>query len=420
MTSNDGVGKPDTDPSSHPSIRLPLEGIRVLDLTRALAGPFCTTLLADLGADVIKVESPSGDAIRTWGPFSGETSLYHLSVNRNKRSLVLDFRTDEGRELLRSLVTRCDVMVENFRRGVLEEIGIGKSWTDEHAPDTLVVEVSGYGPTGPLADSPAFDQIAQGMAGLMSITGPVGGSPTRVGLPIGDLLSGMFAALGVCATLAGRARGNLHTSVETSLLESVLGVMTFQAQRFLTNGEVPESTGNDHPTLSPYGLFTTADGSVNLAIGTQQQFATLCEILEVPEWISDPNFCTGRVRSIHRPELTERLERVLRRQSTAHWLELFRGNNIPAGPVNRMDEVFAEPQVVSLDMTQTIEHPDLGRVQVLRAPLRIDRMPLPVLRAAPTLGEHSTEILREFGFGEQQITDLQSRAIVRSNVSDGG
>lgn len=382
----------------------PLKGIRVLDLTRALAGPFCTTLLADLGADVIKVESPNGDVIRQWGPFYEGVSLYHLAVNRNKRSVVVDSRTDEGRKMLRTMVQRSDVVVENFRRGVMEEMGLGPAWTSIHAPNTVIASISGFGPVGPLSSHPAFDQIAQGMAGLMSVTGPVDGDPMRVGIPIADVLSGMFAAIGVTAALTGRARGGHHTQVETSLLESVLGVLTFQAQRYLTGGEVPKSTGNDHPVISPYGVYATADRPLNLAVATQQQFSALCDVIGAPELAADERFLTGQDRTLHREDLRVELERRLIVKSAEDWLPQMYGRHVPAGAVNDMAAVFAEPQVAALDMLRTVTHSRLGDVQVMRGPLRIDGSPVPVERPAPALGEHHDEILRELGLGDAPVT----------------
>lgn len=396
---------------------LPLDGIRVVDLTRALSGPYCTTLLADLGADVIKVESTSGDVVRTWGPFHEDNSLYHFSVNRNKRSLQMDLRNPAALEVLHDLVADSDVLVENYRPGVLEEMGLGSDWCSEYAPNTIVTHLSGFGPVGPLSTYPAFDQIIQGMSGLMSVTGPPG-EPTRLGVPIVDILAGLVGAVGVCAAITGRERGVGPREVETSLLESALGTLTFQAQRFLTGGEVPRSTGNDHPVIWPYSVFATASRPLNLAVATEQQFKSLCAVLDREELARDQRFVSPKARAQNRDLLRKELESALCLRGAEEWLPLTREVDVPAGPVNDMAAVFAEPQVRALEMTSRVPIGPMEETDVLRGPFRLDGEPVPVRRPAPTLGEHTDEILREFGLPEIRIRQLVEEVVFAQSAGN--
>jgi crotonobetainyl-CoA:carnitine CoA-transferase CaiB-like acyl-CoA transferase len=392
---------------------LPLDGVRVLDLTRALSGPFCTALLGDLGADVVKVESPSGDMVRGWGPFKDETSLYFMSANRNKRSIVLDLRSAEGRDLLRSMVGSFDVVVENFRPDVLQKVGLGAEWMAENHADVVIASISGFGSTGPLRDEPCFDQIAQGVGGLMSITGTEQSGPMRSGVPLADILTGMFAALGVCASLAGRRRG---AAVQTSLLESVLGVLTFQAQRYLTLGDVPPLAGNDHPVMAPYGVFPTRDKPINLAVGTTGQWASLCALIGKPELTADPRFRVGKDRDVHRAALRSAIEERLVRDTAAVWLARFREAGIPAGPINDMAETFDHEQVKALEVVESVPHPELGIVQMVRGPLHLGGEATHVRRSAPMLGEHTREVLRECGVTDESVRNLLHLGV----IADGG
>jgi len=390
---------------------LPLRGLRVLDLTRALSGPYCASLLGDLGADVVKVETPTGDMIRAWGPFDEDVSLYHLSVNRNKRSISLDLRHAEGQEALKRLVAVSDVVLENFRPGVLDQLGIGAAWIEAHHPEVIVASISGFGAVGPLSDEPAFDQVAQGIGGLMSVTGTQQSGPLRSGVPLADILSGMFAALGVCAALAGRGQARPARRVETSLLESVIGVLTFQAQRYLSLGEIPQPTGNEHPIIAPYGAYQTADGPLNLAVGTAQQWESLCLVVEDEALAHDTRFLDGNARHLHRAELADALEARLRSKPRAAWIKAMRAARIPAGPINDMAETFADAQVQALGMVELIDHPRLGPTNVLRGPLRFSGEPVHVRLAPPELGQHTVEVLQEAGFSADAADDLVSRGI---------
>jgi crotonobetainyl-CoA:carnitine CoA-transferase CaiB-like acyl-CoA transferase len=390
---------------------LPLAGIRVLDLTRALSGPFCTLLLGDLGADIVKVESLGGEVCRQWGPWQGSESLYFLAANRNKRGISLDMWSEEGRELLRTMAGHFDVVVENFRPGVLDALGLGKDWVAEHHPDLVVASVSGFGHVGPQANEACFDQVALGMGGLMSITGSEESGPMRSGIPLADTLTGIFAALGICAALVGRRPGR---TVQTSLLESVIGVLTFQGQRYLSLGEVPERAGNDHPVVVPYGVFRTADRPINLAAGTGPQWVSLCEVIGAPELATDERFATPQDRIRNKRELVDTIEARFVQQGADEWLNVLAAAHIPSGPINDMAQTFSEPQVQALGVVQQVEHASLGSVTMARGPLWIDGRPTSLRRAAPVLGQHTIEVLEECGYSHEAIRGFVKRGVVNA------
>lgn len=390
---------------------LPLDGLRVLDLTRAMAGPYCTSLLGDLGADVVKVEAlPTGDASRLWGPFDGRRSVYFDSANRNKRSIAVTFRSDQGRRLLARLAGHADVIVENFRPGVLSAIGLDPDELRARRPELVIAGVTGYGPVGPDRDAGGLDQVAQGMSGLMSVTGTVeGDGPLRVGIPIIDIVSGMACALGVTAALAGRGRGGDGAHVQTSLLENALAVMTFQAQRYLTLGEVPGPQGNHHPVISPYGVFRTADRPVNIAVGSQRQWRVLCELIGAPRLAEDPRFADGPARVEARDALTAELELRLKTRPADEWIAELRAAGVPCGPIHTMDGVFGDPQVEALGMVRDTAQAG----PVMRGPLWLDGAPAQVRLAPPALGEHTREVLAEVGLAAGEIDALIAEGTVR-------
>ncbi|MFT4081212.1 MAG: CoA transferase [Nocardioides sp.] len=402
---------PEPQANPTPTSPLPLGGVRVLDLTRALAGPFCTALLGDLGADVVKVESADqGDVVRSWGPFDGTESLYFVAANRNKRSLAVRLWSEEGRALLRRLVRACDVVVENFRPGVLAALGLDEEWLKEQAPQVVVTSISGFGHVGPMRNDPCFDQVAQGMSGFMSLTGTVESGPVRAGVPLADMLSGVFAALGVCAALAARTPGH---RVHTSLLESMVGLLIFQAQRQVSLGEVPGPAGNDHPVVSPYGVFATADIPINVAAGTAKQWESLCDLLGHPELIDDPRFARPEGRRTNRDALRELIEEVLRTRPAAEWLAALGEASVPAGPIHDLAGTFADPQVRALGLVEQVAHPALGQVPMIRGPLWIDGEPVHVRASSPMLGQHSREVLRDCGLAAAEVDRLVQSGIVQ-------
>lgn len=392
----------------------PLAGIRVLDLTRALAGPFCTMILGDLGADVIKVEpTPDGEMIRAWGPFDRGIGVYYLSVNRNKRSLALDFRNPEGLRLLRGLAAQVDVLVENFKPGTVEAMEMTYDALHPTNPRMIYASITGFGRDGPYGTWSGFDQIAQGMSGFMSLTGFPEGEPTRAGIPISDLLAGMWAALGVTAAVAQRHTTGKGQRVETSLLAAMVGMLCVQGQRYLSLDEVPNRMGNDHPVIYPYGAFTAKDGLINVAVGTQDMWAALCRVLDLESLKDHPDFADNTRRSAHRDALRDHLNARFATRPAMDWTRTLAAAGIPAGPIYAIDQVFADPQVVHSKMVEEVEHPLLGTIRQLANPLRMDAFGGHTVRIPPPLlGEHSEEILRGFGYPDDEIAAMIDSGVV--------
>ncbi len=387
---------------------LPLAGIRVLDLTRALAGPFCATILADLGADVVKVEpTPAGEMIRSWGPFADGISTYFLSVNRNKRSLALDFRNANSMELLRDLASCADVLVENFKPGTMESMGLHCDELRARNPKLVYCGITGFGRDGPYGDWPGLDQIAQGMSGLMSVTGPKDGEPTRVGIPIGDLAAGMWSALGIQAALVQRATTGVGQRVETSLLAGLVGLLEVQGQRYLSLGEVPRPAGNDHPVISPYGTFQASDGPFNLAAVTDEMWAKLCRLISREDLIDVPEFKDNGSRMKHREKLIASLNESFSSRTRMEWTSDLVSIGIPAGGIFDMADVFNDPHVKHMRLIEEIEHSTLGPLRQLANPIRMDALEGRSVRSPPpALGEHSAEVLRDWGIDPQRIENL--------------
>jgi len=397
---------------------LPLEGIVVLDLTRALAGPYATALLADLGATIIKVESKKGgDSTRAWPPFEGPHSLYFDSVNRNKSSIAIDFYAPEGAALLRRMALDADVVIENFKPGTMAEMGLSPDELRAEKPSLIVASVSGFGSTGPLAQAAGLDQVAQGMSGLMSVTGEDAEHPTRVGVPIVDIYAGVFTAVGIAAALVGRERtgGAEHgvgRLIETSLLEAAIAVSAFQGQRYLSTGEIPRPQGNNHPVLAPYGVFATADLPIIIAAGNDRHFQQLAELLGEPSLADEEEFATGRARSGHRQELTARLEQLLAARPGLEWVDELRRIGIPAGPILNYEQVFNDPQVIHLDMVKQLTRRDGSALPLLRGPISIDGAAPGIRKAPPALGEDTRAVLDRLGLTPEQIEGLLAAGIV--------
>jgi crotonobetainyl-CoA:carnitine CoA-transferase CaiB-like acyl-CoA transferase len=387
---------------------LPLAGLRVLDLTRALAGPFCATILADMGADVVKVEpAPAGDMIRGWGPFQDGISVYYLSVNRNKRSLAVNFRDPAALNLLRTMAGKADVVLENFKPGTMEAMGLGIDALRAANPRLVVASITGFGRDGPYGDYVGLDQIAQGMSGLMSLTGEKGGAATRVGIPIGDLTAGMWAALGVQSALINRARTGRGEHVETSLLASLVGLLCVQGQRHLSLGEVPGPAGNDHPVIAPYGTFTASDGPFNMAAVTDDMWRRLCRLLQVEDLIDRPEFRDNAARMANRSALVSRLNARFATRTRAEWTADLVAMGLPAGPIFDMADVFGDAHVHHAGLVETVDHPTLGPLRQLASPVRMEALEgRSVRRPPPMLGEHSAEVLAEWGIGEEEAATL--------------
>jgi crotonobetainyl-CoA:carnitine CoA-transferase CaiB-like acyl-CoA transferase len=393
---------------------LPLSGVKVLDLTRALSGPFCSMILADLGAEVIKVEpTPNGDMIRQWGPFDRDISVYYLSANRNKKGIGVDFRNPEGLALIRELALKSDVVVENFKVGTMEAMGLGYEGLAAVRPELIFASISGFGSTGPARDWPGFDQIAQGYSGFMSLTGTPESGPTRVGTAIGDLTAGMWVAMGILAAYIERQKSGRGQHVETSLLASLLGLLSVQGQRYLSVGEVPQPAGNVHPVIAPYGTFETADGPLNLAPATQDMWLRLCDVLELPALPRDPRFLTNAERMQNRLALKELLETSLRKKTRMEWTPLMIAAGIPAGPINTLEDVFADEQVKACKLVETVEHPLLGALRQVALPVKMAATEGGSVRSAPPLfGQHTREALQDYGLASERIAQLLDKKVV--------
>jgi crotonobetainyl-CoA:carnitine CoA-transferase CaiB-like acyl-CoA transferase len=374
----------------------PLAGITVVDLTRALAGPYATLMLADAGAEVIKVERPgTGDDSRGWGPpFVGEPgeeeSTYFLSINRSKKSVVLDFKDPEELEKLKSLIRRADVLVENFRPGVMEKLGLGQPELQEMNPRLVTLSITGFGEGGPEGHRPGFDQIVQGEGGLMSFTGPLGGSPTKVGVPIADILAGMFGAFGVAAALMERERSGKGQKVTSSLLGGIVGIHTFQGTRWLIAGEVPGPGGNRHPTIAPYGAYPCADGEINIAVGSEGLWRKFAPLVALdPE---DERFASNGDRVARVNELEKAMAPALRSAGVDEWIERLDEAGVPAGRVRSLDEVYSSPQVEHLGLIDAVKHPTVGEIRLPGTPISYGRSGRRRAEAPPLLGQDNQEV----------------------------
>ena len=401
---------------------LPLEGIRVLDLTRALAGPYCTMILADLGAHVIKVEpTPKGEMCRAWGPFDRGESVYYTSINRNKHSLAIDFRNPEGLGVLQRIAGTVDVVAENFKPGATKSMGLDYDTLRQANPGLIYASITGFGSDGPYGQWPGFDQIAQGMSGMMSITGFPDGEPTRLGVPLGDLTGGMWGAIGVLSAVVQKRATGQGQKVETSLLAGLIGMLCVQGQRQLSLGDTAGRIGNDHPVIYPYGAFTAADGPINVAASTDDQFRKLCEVVGAPDLASEPDYADNTLRSQNRTALKGRLDALLSKRTAAEWTPLIMEAGVPAGPVYTLDQVFADPHVRATGMVETFAHDQLGTVETMSNPLRLSAMgPHTVRTPPPQLGEHTRETLQAFDFGDGEIDRLITSGAIKTLTNGSG
>jgi formyl-CoA transferase len=390
---------------------MPLDDIRVLDLTVARAGPTCVRQLADWGAGVVRIEAPvKADAVRPIGGARHASDFQNL--HRNKRSLTLDLKTAEGRSVLERLVDRADVLVENMRPQVKHRLGFDYETVHARNPRLVYGSISGFGQDGPYADRGGVDQIAQGMGGLMSVTGEPGGIPTRAGIPVSDLSAGLYLAVGILVALHDRARTGQGRWVRTSLLESMIAMMDFQAARYTVDREVPAPEGNHHPTLVPMGCFPSADGHVNVAGPSGHLLRRFCDVIGLPDLPNDPRFATGPNRSRNRAELNAMIAERTRTRSTADWVRALNDAGVPCGPVYTMDEVFADPQVEHLAMVATTEHPTLGPRDLVRNAVTMTDGPPTVRTPSPDPGEHTDAVLGELGLTRDEIDALRARGII--------
>jgi CoA:oxalate CoA-transferase len=391
---------------------MPLTGVRVLDLTRVLSGPFCTALLGDLGADVVKVEAPEGDSVRGQGAIKDGLSWYFAQFNRNKRSIRLDLRKPQGREVLCRLIGQSDVLVENFRPGVLTRMGFGPERLRALRPSLVTCAINGFGSTGPYRDRPAFDFIAQAMSGFMSVNGRPDDPPLRSGLPISDLIAGLYAALAITASvMRARATGQ-GQQAEVSLTNGLISLLAYIATNTFATGSAPARSGNDHPIAAPYGLFPTRDGQIALAPPDDAFFGRLMDALDEPALKSDPLYATQAARVANRARINALVGGKLAARETAYWVETLNAAGVPCGPVNTVEEVFADPQVLAQDMVMEVEHPGHGLVRMLGFPMKLSETPCRVIRPAPGLGEHSDEVLAAAGYGEAERAALRAAGVI--------
>ena len=392
-----------------------LDGIRVLDLTRALAGPFCTLMLGDNGADVIKVEIPgSGDDTRKWGPpFIGEESAYYLSINRNKRSLTLNLQDVQAQEVFMKLAQDIDVVVENFTPGVMGRFGLDYDAVKAVNPKVVYCSISGFGQDGPYRNRPAYDQIMQGVGGLMSITGEPDGEPQKIGIAVTDIGAGMWSAFAIMAALNHRGKTGEGQYIDISMLDAQVAWLTYQAAFFFANGEAPKRMGAAHPTLVPYQAFMCKDGKyINVAVGSERIWERFCQGMEREDLKDHPDYATNSVRVNNRGAMVSMLQEIFLTRPVAEWVKDLQAANVPCGPINDLADVFADPQVLARNMYLEMAHPTLGSIKQTGLPIKFSLTPGGLDRHPPLLGEHNQEILKSLGYSEADVQSLMAQSVI--------
>ena len=372
---------------------MPLKGLRVVDLTRILAGPFCTQLLADLGAEIIKIEGPGGDPVRQQGAIVNGLSWYFAQFNRNKKSVVLNLYDDDDKSTLSHLLQTADVLVENFRPGILSDMGFGPRELERLNPRLIHASVTGYGTVGPYADRPSFDFIAQAMSGFMSVNGPPDGEPQRAAPPLSDLIAGLYCAFGILAALHERGNSGIGQQVETSLTGGLVSMLAYLSAEYFATGEIPKRTGNDHPIVSPYGLFRAKDGMIAVAPSTDVYVERFLEVLDLKDLLADPRYSTNSERLLHRNTLSQCINDVTCLRSVAHWITAINNAGCPCGRVMDLAEVFEDPQILAQEMVIDVPHPGHGSVRMTGFPVKLSRTPAGIQRPAPDLGADTEDIL---------------------------
>lgn len=392
----------------------PLQNIRVLDLSRVLAGPYCTMVLGDLGAEVVKVEPPEGDETRAWGPpFAGRESAYYLCVNRNKRGMVVNLKTEEGRSILREIALQSDVLVENFRPGTLKKFGLDFETLHEIHPRLVYCSISGFGQTGTLRDKPGYDFMIQAMGGIMSITGEPEGEPMKVGVAAADLFAGQNAVISILAALQARTITGEGQYIDIALFDSQLGWLANVASNFLISGKNPKRYGNAHANIVPYQSFQASDGWFVVAVGNDKQFEALCRVVELPELSSNTKFATNSARVENREGLISILKPIFIKKTVDEWLSLI-GEQFPCGPINTFDQVFSMPHVREREMLVEMEHPTIGALPLVGSPLKMGGTPVEYRLPPPLMGEHTRDILKDIlGFSDEKMAALTENGCIK-------
>ena len=397
---------------SHPG---PLDGIRVLDLTRVLAGPYCTMFLGDLGAEVVKVEQPGvGDDTRGWGPpFTGGESAYFLCVNRNKKSITIDLKSTEGVALLRRLAERADVLIENFRPGTMERLDLGEKDLRAANPRLIYASLSGFGADGPMSDAPGYDLIVQAWGGLMSITGPADGEPSKVGVAIIDLVAGLMLGKSIAAALFAREKLGVGQKIDTSLLEAEVACLINVGSNYLVEGNIPRRWGNAHPSIVPYQSFKTEDGYLVIGVASEGIWRRFCAAIGRAEWADDSRFEKNSNRVENRSLLIGLLAEIFLSRSTDEWLKLLNSAEVPCAPVQTVDQVFEAPQVLHREMLVQVEHPTAGTVRMAGIPVKFSLTPASVRLPPPLLGQHNEEVLESWlGIDDKEISELKRKTVI--------